>query len=55
MAATQARLRLEIENHLWANDLADMGYSETDIASKVQAVFTHLFSVNGVDGQCVLH
>lgn len=55
MAATQAKLRLEIENHLWANDLSDMGYSEADIASKVQAVFTHLFSTAGADGQHVLH
>ena len=55
MAATQAKLRLEIENHLWANDLYDMGYSEADIASKVQAVFSHLFSSAGADGQHVLH
>ena len=55
MAATQARLRLEIENHLWANDLSDMGYSEDDIADKVQAVFTHLFSLAGPEGASVLH
>ena len=55
MAATQAKLRLEIENHLWANDLSEMGYSETDIAVKVQAVFAHLFATTGADGQRVLH
>lgn len=55
MAATQAKLRLEIENHLWANDLSDMGYSEADIANKVQAVFTHLFAATSAEGQRVLH
>lgn len=55
MAATQAKLRLEIENHLWANDLSEMGYSEADIAGKVQAVFTHLFSAGSADAHRVLH
>lgn len=55
MAATQAKLRLEIENHLWANDLSDMGYSEADITSKAQAVFTHLFSITSADALHVLH
>ena len=45
IAAKQAQLKLEIENHLWANDLAGMGYSEADIASKAQAVFSHLFAM----------
>ena len=44
LAAKQAQLRLEIENHLWANDLSGMGYTEADIASKTQAVFSHLFA-----------
>ena len=55
MAATQARLWLEIENHLWANDLSDMGYSEADVAGKVQAVFTHLYSLAVPEEASVLH
>jgi type I restriction enzyme, R subunit len=54
LAAKQAQLRLEIENHLWANDLSGMGYTEADIASKTQAVFSHLFATAAA-GPRVLH
>jgi len=54
LAPNQAQLRLEIENHLWANNLASMGYSEADIASKTQAVFSHLFATTSSEVR-VLH
>jgi type I restriction enzyme R subunit len=54
LATKQAQLKLEIENHLWASELTDLGYTATDIVSKSQAVFSHLFATAG-DGSRVLH
>lgn len=54
LAAKQAQLKLEIENHLWASELTGLGYTPTDIVSKSQAVFSHLFAAAG-DVSRVLH
>jgi hypothetical protein len=55
LATKQAKLNLEIENYLWANDLSGMGYSEEDIASKAQALFTHLYGAGSGSGAQTYH
>ena len=55
MAAKQAQLRHEIENHLWASGMVDMGYSEGEVVSKGDAVFAYLFAGAASGSARMLH
>ncbi len=55
MAAKQAQLKGEIENHLWASGVAELGYSEADVVSRRDAVFAYLFANVGDGGPATLH
>ncbi|MRI40968.1 type I restriction endonuclease subunit R [Stenotrophomonas sp. MH181796] len=55
MAAKQAQLRHEIENHLWDSGMADMGYSEDEVVSKGDAVFAYLFAGAASGSARMLH
>ena len=55
MAAKQAQLRHEIENHLWASGMVDMGYSEGEVVSKGDAVSAYLFAGAASGSARMLH